>query len=272
MAISHQLKYLSPPADVSMADSWYEIASVSHFWIRRRFEVLCRLAEQSIVDASGIAEIGCGSGLLQQQIEARYDREVTGFDLNEFALKQNVSRRSPVYCYDIRQKELIFRGHFDLIFLFDVLEHIEDESAFLSDLLFHLAPDGKLIINVPAGEWARSVYDDAAGHVRRYSIASLRDAARGSNLRIAHWSYWGMPLIPLALLRKFWLRRHDDENRIILAGFDSRTNSINEFLRLWSRIEPIPQKLIGTSLMAVLQPNSDAGQHHLRTIDPRGRS
>src|SRR2546427_4118584 len=37
-----------------------------------------------------------------------------------------------------------------------------------SDLLkFHLAPGGKLVVNVPAGKWLHSAYDEAVGHLRR---------------------------------------------------------------------------------------------------------
>ena len=118
-----------------------------------------------------------GHGLLQRQIEDVYAREVMGFDLNDYALKQNVSRRSRVCCYDIFQKDTVLQGKFDVIFLFDVLEHMSDEHLFLNAVLFHLKPQGKLVINVPAGQWAFSSYDNAAGHLRRYSIRTLSESA-----------------------------------------------------------------------------------------------
>jgi len=236
-----------------MGNRWFEIASIDHFWIRRRFEVLKRLAGNLISNAKHIAEIGCGHGLLQLQIEDAYGWEVTGFDLNEFALKHNVSRVSPVCCYDIYQRDSALRGRFDLIFLFDVLEHIADEDSFLTALKFHLAPGGKLIVNVPAGEWAYSSYDEAAGHVRRYAISSLRDAARRNNLEVIAWTYWGLPLVPTLALRKLWLMGNHDPDKILSAGFDSRTGIINHLMEILSRCEPIPQTFLGTSLMGVLQ-------------------
>jgi hypothetical protein len=36
--------YLSPPTQVSMGDWWFDIATVDHFWIRRRFDVMRRIA------------------------------------------------------------------------------------------------------------------------------------------------------------------------------------------------------------------------------------
>jgi SAM-dependent methyltransferase len=248
-----KIVYLSPPSEVSMADRWFETASDDHFWIRRRFNVFRRLAGDLVPGARELAEIGCGNGLFQRQIEEVYGRQVTGFDLNEFALKKNLSCLSTVCCYDIYQRDPALRARFDLIFLFDVLEHIADEDRFLPALLFHLAPGAKLVVNVPAGEWAYSAYDHAAGHVRRYSIRSLRDAAERNNLEVMEWSYWGLPLVPILVLRKFWLLGMHDRDKIISAGFDSRMSAINQLLGFVSSCELIPQTFLGTSLMAVLQ-------------------
>jgi len=259
MTSKRAITYLSAPAEVSMADRWFEIAAIDHFWIRRRFEVFRRLAGDLIPGAREIAEFGCGHGLLQLQIEEAYGREVTGFDLNEIALKQNVSRRSTINCYDILQKIPALRARFDLILLFDVLEHISDEDSFLNALLFHLSPGGKLIINVPAGMWAFSPYDVAAGHVRRFSIRSLRDAATRSNLEIKSWTYWGLPLAPTLLLRKLWLLGKRNQDKIISTGFDPRSRFINQALGIFSKGEPIPQKFLGTSLLAVLETGRHAG-------------
>jgi len=252
-ASGRKIEYLSPAAEVSMADRWFEIASVDHFWVRRRFEVLQRLADELITGARDMAEIGCGHGLLQRQVEDAYGREVTGFDLNEYALQQNISRRSKLCCYDIFQKDSALQGRFDVVFLFDVLEHISDEDRFLDALLFHLKPQGKLLINVPAGQWAFSQYDEAAGHVRRYSTRTLNATAERNGLRTEEWSYWGLPLVPTLLLRKASLRGKHDQNKIITSGFDSRSTAINSALGSLSRCEWIPQKLLGTSLMAILR-------------------
>lgn len=247
------IEYLSPPTQVSMADRWFEIASIDHFWIRRRFEVLCRLAGDLIGQAGQMAEIGCGHGLLQRQIEDVFGKEVTGFDLNDFALRQNVSVKSRVCCYDIFQRKPEFERHFDVIFLFDVLEHIADEDGFLNAALFHLRPQGRLLINVPAGRWAFSSYDIAAGHVRRYRMRTLRQSAARSGLVPSAWTYWGLPLVPVLLLRKLWLLGQHDERTIISTGFDSRSSAMNKTMRVLSKAEPIPQRFLGTSLMAVVQ-------------------
>jgi 2-polyprenyl-3-methyl-5-hydroxy-6-metoxy-1,4-benzoquinol methylase len=256
-----KIEYLSHPSTVSMADSWFDIAAMDHFWVRRRFQVLRKLSDNFIRGSRELAEVGCGHGLLQKQVEDAYQRQVTGFDLNEYALQQNVSQQSRVCCYDIFQKSQSLRERFDLIFLFDVLEHISNEDPFVQAVLFHLAPAGRLVVNVPAGQWAFSKYDEAAGHVRRYSIDTIRQTAARNDLAIKDWSYWGLPLIPTLIVRKLWLRGQKDQSKIISTGFDSRAPWVNRSLGILSECEWLPQKLMGTSLMAILQHESNRNRN-----------
>lgn len=249
---SARIRYLSPAAAVSMADDWYGIASLNHFWIRRRFEVLRRLADETIRRASAIAEVGCGHGLLQRQIEDSYGREVTGFDLNELALKQTASRTSAVCCYDLFQKNPQFEGSFDLILLFDVLEHLQNEDEFVKAIQFHLAPQGKILINVPALQPLWLTYDVAAGHFRRYNIEALNRVAQRNGMAIGEWSYWGGPLTPLLALRKLWLAARPPE-KVISTGFDPGSDVMNRLLLWLSQCERVPQHLVGSSLMAVFE-------------------
>jgi 2-polyprenyl-3-methyl-5-hydroxy-6-metoxy-1,4-benzoquinol methylase len=167
---SNRIVYLSPPAPVSMSDTYYETVGLDHFLARRRFDVLTRMGISLYERARNVAEVGCGTGLVQRQIEDRYGIPVTGIDLNEFALERNFSRLSPLYCYDIHQRSPELREKFDVILLCDVLEHIEDEIAFLQAVHYHLAPRGSLVVNVPACQMFYSEFDRRVGHYRRYSF------------------------------------------------------------------------------------------------------
>jgi SAM-dependent methyltransferase len=245
----HVVSYLSPSMPVNMGDWWFDVANNDHFWIRRRFHVMTRLANSVIRDSKSVAEIGCGNGLLQREIEDYYSKPVTGFDLNELALQKNVSRISSLYCYDIHQRNPGFRGQFDLLLLFDVLEHIENESEFLQSVKFHLSSSGVLLINVPAHQSLYSDYDRAAGHVRRYSTNQLAKVVERNGLRIRFSTYWGLPLLPLLLLRKTMKLDRDNGN----AGFDSRGPTMNFILSLLAGCERVPQRFMGTSVMAVVE-------------------
>jgi SAM-dependent methyltransferase len=243
------IEYLCEPMPVNMGDWWFDIATENHFWIRRRFEVMRRLADSAIRKAARCAEIGCGNGLLQKALEDYYGISVAGFELNEVALRKNVGRNSSLYCYNIHQCNPEFRNYFDMLFLFDVLEHIEDESAFLQSINFHLADSGTLIVNVPAHRFLFSDYDRAQRHVRRYSAASLTRVVEQNGYKVRRLTYWGLPLVPLLLLRKMVSLRLDNGK----AGFDPGSRTVNGLLSLLARCEPIPQRMMGTSVMAVLE-------------------
>jgi SAM-dependent methyltransferase len=60
------------------------------------------------------------------------------------------------------------------IVLINVLEHIEDDVAILRELRDRLAPDGKVVLFVPAHRLLYSRFDRMIGHFRRYERSTLR--------------------------------------------------------------------------------------------------
>jgi 2-polyprenyl-3-methyl-5-hydroxy-6-metoxy-1,4-benzoquinol methylase len=250
---ARQIEYLTSPAQVSMSDGYFELASLEHFWVRRRFEVFRKLAGDLVNRAREIAEIGCGQGLLQRQVEETYGRPVTGFDLNENGLKHNLSQCSRVICYDVFQRAAEFEQRFDLIFLWDVLEHIGNEDSFLQAVRFHLARGGNVVFNVPAGEWAFSGYDTAAGHFRRYSKRSFLSVIQRNGLQVTKWTYWGLPLMPTLLFRRLFLPAKEIHEQHYSRGFGAGNRIVNDMLGVVARLEIIPQGIGGTSLMTVVR-------------------
>ncbi|MEO6785884.1 MAG: class I SAM-dependent methyltransferase [Chthoniobacteraceae bacterium] len=248
-----EIVYLSPSEAVSMGDAWFSIASIEHFWIRRRLAVLRCLTADFPWGSSKLAEIGCGSGLVQRQIEDAFGATVDGFDLNETALKQSVCRSSPRFCYNIFARSPSLESNYDGLILFDVLEHLDNDQEFLKAALFHLKPGGRVFINVPADPRLMSAYDRAAGHVRRYSEDVLLALANACGLNVESWSYWGWPLRPLLHARKWRLRNVEDAGTILRAGFAPPGRIANALLLFLSQFERIPQHFSGSSLMLVAQ-------------------
>lgn len=238
-----------------MGDTWFTSVSKDHFWIKRRFQILKKLFGKELESDIVIAEIGSGTGLVQKQIEDSYDREVDGMDLNQNALNQSVVEKSNSYCYNIYDKNETFKKKYDAILLMDVLEHIDDESKFLDSINFMLKKNGYLVINVPAFQTLYSVYDKKVGHVRRYNFKSLDEITTKNGYSMMKWSYWGFSMIPLLLIRRFILMFVKEEN-IIDQGMSTNSNLSNSLLGFWSKLEFIPQKIAGSSLLAVLKNNN----------------
>lgn len=66
-------------------------------------------------------------------------------------------------------------GKFDSAICFNVLEHIEDDAATLGLFADRLVSGGRLFLLVPAHRILFGGYDRAAGHLRRYSKARVRE-------------------------------------------------------------------------------------------------
>ncbi|MBI3393083.1 MAG: class I SAM-dependent methyltransferase [Nitrospirae bacterium] len=62
---------------------------------------------------------------------------------------------------------------FDLVCAFDIVEHVDDEDAILSELSRVAAPNASLLLSVPLhpGRW--TAFDDFIGHRRRYEPQRL---------------------------------------------------------------------------------------------------
>jgi SAM-dependent methyltransferase len=249
---SGQVIFKSTPLTGIMSEQYFDLATPQHFWCRRRFEVLQKLADERLRLVRRVAEIGCGNGVLQRQLEDAYNVASVGFDLHECALRNNMCRRGKVYCYDIHDRAMEFRKAFELLLMFDVLEHIEDQDRFLDSARFHLSDGGCIIINVPALQWLFSAYDRVQGHHRRYSIPVFLEVARRNRFQVSKVTYWGGPLVPILAMRKIALSLRKMQKDSYTAGFDSRGKLINTGLYHLSRCEILPQRVAGTSIMAVL--------------------
>ncbi|HLX87144.1 MAG TPA: methyltransferase domain-containing protein [Acidimicrobiales bacterium] len=76
-------------------------------------------------------------------------------------------------------------GRFDGILLLDVIEHVEEDRGFVAGLVTQsLAPDGWMLVAVPAYQSLFSDHDRALLHHRRYSPAQLRAVLESAGLEL----------------------------------------------------------------------------------------
>ncbi len=66
---------------------------------------------------------------------------------------------------------------FDTVLYIDVLEHIRDDRDELAGAAARLAEGGRLVVLSPAHPFLYAPFDAAIGHERRYTRATLREAA-----------------------------------------------------------------------------------------------
>ena len=72
----------------------------------------------------------------------------------------------------------------DVIGAFDVLEHIEDDTAVLASMHRALCDGGGILLSVPQHSWLWSATDVVACHVRRYSRGELEAKVRAAGFHV----------------------------------------------------------------------------------------
>lgn len=80
-------------------------------------------------------------------------------------------------------------GAFDLVTAFDVLEHCDPEQVAVAELARVLRPGGRMLMSVPAYQWAWGEHDVANHHHRRYTRPGAVAALEAGGLRVERATY-----------------------------------------------------------------------------------
>jgi SAM-dependent methyltransferase len=176
-----------------------------HFWFRSRNRLIFEIAKGLSASFSPgflALEVGCGTGSVLATLRAACaEGTVIGMELWFDGLRFAQARSAgPLVQADVRN--LPFARAFDLVGLFDVLEHIPEERESLSALSLLLSPGGYLMLTVPAHQSLWSYFDEASHHCRRYGVEELRIKLSKAGFEVVFLSQFMTLLFPL-----MWLTR-----------------------------------------------------------------
>lgn len=245
------IETVSQPQAVSMADEWFQFATADHFWMQWRHCLLVRALQCAGDDVRNALEIGCGHGVAREMLERDLGIPVDGCDLNRTALETAKPGKGNLFVYNILDQKSSLLGRYDAVLLLDVIEHIDDDAAFVRAALRHLRSGGIVAVNVPANMMLFSDYDRVAGHVRRYTRHGLRGLLESCGVEIQGIQPWGLLMIPLLLARKTLLRRAKQAD-VIRTGFVPPNSLSQLLLHGMKNIETsLPFRMpFGTSILA----------------------
>lgn len=190
----------------------------SHFWFRGRRAIFFDLIDRAVQgggapgDGNGngtharrkILEIGCGAGGMLAPL-SRYG-DVCGLDIAIDYLRHCRDRGFP-HMTAGSGYELPFADHtFDVVALFDTIEHIPDDRRVLEEVKRVLRPGGLVFVSVPAYQFLYSQNDRVVHHQRRYTATGLRRVMTDAGLQPRKITYFNTFLFPLILPALFVLK------------------------------------------------------------------
>lgn len=177
-----------------------------HPWETVRVQALRTIlsASRTAWKTGRVLDVGCGDGFTIAAL--CQDLESVAIDAVDTALtpeqRETFSRVHPPLTFHASLRSLPHNAY-QLITLFDVLEHIDDDAHFLTDLVHRFASKqetAQIFITVPAFQALMSHHDRALKHRRRYSPAMVHRLAAESGLavKVSGSLFWS--LLPLRLL------------------------------------------------------------------------
>jgi SAM-dependent methyltransferase len=145
-----------------------------------------------------LLDYGCGDGFTGEHLQdALGASHLTAVDPRMPEVSCGVARRAAGTVERSRDPAVLRGRRFDLILLCDVLEHVEDDVAVLERLRRdHLAPDGLVLVTVPAFQALFSAHDRFLKHHRRYTLSGLRDVVAAAGLAPVADGYLFGSLLP----------------------------------------------------------------------------
>jgi SAM-dependent methyltransferase len=160
-------------------------------YVLRRDRVLALLKD---MPPCRVLDIGCGPGALISELAARgFDAYGVDRSVKAQEIGRQLQSQSPGMKFRPQLEEK-WKGTFDLVMSFEVIEHLQDDVGAMREWRQYLKPGGRLIISVPAHQDRWNAADEWAGHVRRYERGQLVRAVEAAGFKVEKVECYGFPL------------------------------------------------------------------------------
>jgi SAM-dependent methyltransferase len=197
------------------------------FWFIGKNELLIKMAEEQ-GPFDKVLNLGCGVGGNANNFSAFGNVISADVDLFSVSCAKKYAEVVRTDACNVPFKS----NTFDCVILSDVLEHIEEDSRVVSEIIPAIKPGGLIIITVPAIKFLFSTHDLALGHHRRYSRKELLDLCKDLEvIRVVYWNFFNLLIVaPFRLIKKFLnLQSRPDPTKV--------PEPINKILLFLMRIE-----------------------------------
>ena len=217
------------------------------FWTVNKNKVFLKLLSHK----NNVLEVGCGKGTFLRELAQR-GVSCEGIDFSKEMIDgaKKFCQGYPVTLHYGDFTTYNFVEKYDCVILSAIIEHIEDDEAFMKKVTSILTDNGEIILLTSAHPWLYSVFDKHAHHYRRYSKKQLHTLLQQTGFTLISSRYWNILGVPFLLLTRLL-------GRMPLNDTQLTNRYMNKFFNLWFQIFendiPVP---IGLDLIVVARKNA----------------
>lgn len=231
----------------------YEVEG-KHWWFVGRRRIIAAFVESVCRDIGKlrprILDVGCGTGANLQMLSQFGAAE--GVDVSSEALDFCRARGLAQVKQGAAESLPFEDASFDLVTGLDVVEHLDDDIAGLSEMRRVLRPDGRAVLFVPAFMFLWGVQDDISHHRRRYTLTELTQRLGDAGLTVERASYANITFFAPILIGRLLMRltglRPASENNITIGALNGLLGRILGAESWWLRRMNFP---FGVSIICV---------------------
>lgn len=183
----------------------------SNFWFRARNKLIQWALRTYFPGAKTFFEVGCGTGFVLTGIHEKFPRmRLAGSEIFADGLAVAKARLPNVELYQMDARRIPFECEFDVVGVFDVLEHVIEDENVLAQMFNAARPGGGLLVTVPQHRFLWSASDQYAMHQRRYNRAELGIKVESAGFHVERITSFNSLLLPLMIWSRMRQKRDHD--------------------------------------------------------------
>lgn len=225
----------------------------THWWFAGRRRIISSFIEgilKNVTNRPRILDVGCGTGANLEMLGQFGDAE--GVDVSAEALSFCRQRGLENVRLGEAAKLPYPDESFDLVTGLDVVEHLDDDLAGLSEMRRVLKPGGRAFLFVPAFMFLWGVQDDISHHRRRYTMKQLKKTVRKAGLEIERSTFanitFFLPTLAGRVLMRLTGLRPASENNLTINVLNKPLGMLLGAEHLWLRYMNLP---LGVSAICI---------------------
>lgn len=195
-------------------------------------------------NAKYIADFGCADGFFIKEISKKINTKCSFVGIEKDKTSISICKEKNINI----TTELNNINKQDIIYSFNVLEHIEDDLKILQEFYSKLHNNGKLILFLPAFNFLFTSMDKKTGHFRRYKKKEIRKKLNDCGFKIERIEYFDILGAILTIIYKLldnFIQQNGNITKKQILFFD-KLFKINYFITKF-----FFKKLFGKNLVIV---------------------